>query len=1527
MRLLKIGTKLNTSSTTNMLSYCFALFFLYGCYETEIQYNEEAFSELTPEQLAALDTDGDGLNDLEEINSGLLPDNPDSDGDGINDGEDLFPLDDTESIDNDGDGTGDNADNDDDNDGLTDAEELAAGSDPFKTDTDDDGILDPDEVADGTDPALADTDGDSISDFNDPFPLNGTKSKPELVFGSITPTQANASATIVFPLTITGAQAVNLKASSVTANDASSGCSIAVADGTTATPSISVTGCSGDGNLSLTIAAGVATFETQSSDAITSASTTIDNTPPTVSTGDFLDSITSLVISDAITENTSVKLSFTYDFAPSPALSSSDIVFSGDSAGCNVTGLTGGDTTSPEVTFTGCSETTGDVTISVASENSTDLAGNKDQGAEYGTLSVDNTIPQVLISVPTDLLARSADTTSFTITYENISSSPNLEVSDISYNYTGGVTCDAAVITNGTSTTATVDVSNCTGNGTVSFTIAANEIQNSSGQNSSSATSATINVDNTAPTVSIGIPSNASFNSSGSVSYTLTYEEAPSPDLVSDDITVNGTDTDCTVEVTNGNSLNPVATVSNCSGDGSITISVDPDQSADAAGNTDAGAGPSAATTVDNTASNVSFTSGPTPAFANIGTTVSFTLTYEFAPSPDLDSGDISFGGTDSTGCSVDSITDAGTVNPIINITGCSGNGTANISVAGSQSQDLAGNPDGGTTSSDLTVDNVDPTVNISTPGDLNANSAQTTSFDITYSNRSTAPDLQASDISYNYTGGVTCDAPVVTNGTSTTATVDVSNCNGDGTVSFTIAAAEIENSSGLQSAAVTSAAIDVDNTPSTVSFTSGPTPAFANAGTTVSVTLTYEFAPSPDLDSGDISFGGTDSTGCIVDSITDAGTVNPIVNISGCSGNGTANISVAGSQSQDLAGNPDGGATSSDFTVDNVDPTVNISTPGDLNVNSAQTTSFTITYSNSATAPDLQASDISYNYTGGVTCDAPVVTNGTSTTATVDVSNCNGDGTVSFTIAANEVANSSGLQSAAVTSADIDVDNTSSTVSFTSGPTPSVANAQTTVSFTLTYEFAPSPDLAPGDISFGGTDFADCSVDSITSAGTINPIINITGCSGNGTANISVSGSQSQDLAGNPDVGATSSDFTVDNSIPSVNISTPGDLDANSAQTTSFTITYSNLATTPDLQESDISYNYTGGVTCDAPVITNGTSTTATVDVSNCNGDGTVSFTIAANEIQNSSGQNSSASTSAIINVDNTDPTVSIGIPSNASFNSSGSVSYTLTYEEIPSPDLAAGDITVNGTNTGCTVGVTNGNTVNPVVTVSNCSGNGSITISVDPDQSADAAGNTDAGAGPSAATTVDNTAPTAPSVTGDADTNNQQPTWTWTAGGGGNGNFRYKLDDSDLSTGATATTSLSFTPGANLSEGSHTLYVQEEDSVGNWSASGSFAINVDITAPTAPSVTGDADTNNQQPTWTWTAGGGGNGNFRYKLDDSDLSTGATATTSLSFTPGANLSVEVIHSTSKRRTTLETGRQVARLPSMLTSRHQLHHL
>lgn len=104
----------------------------------------------------------------------------------------------------------------------------------------------------------------------------------------------------------------------------------------------------------------------------------------------------------------------------------------------------------------------------------------------------------------------------------------------------------------------------------------------------------------------------------------------------------------------------------------------------------------------------------------------------------------------------------------------------------------------------------------------------------------------------------------------------------------------------------------------------------------------------------------------------------------------------------------------------------------------------------------------------------------------------------------------------------------------------------------------------------------------------------------------------------------------------------------------------------------------------------------------------------------------------------------------------------------------------------------------------------------------------------------TVDTTPPQAPAVMGQEWSALPRPAWSWTSGGGnGGGYYRYGFAEGDWLAQEVAL--LTYTPEADLSDGAYTLYVQERDAAGNWSASGSFAIHVDTIAPAAPVITTD--------------------------------------------------------------------------------------
>jgi hypothetical protein len=115
----------------------------------------------------------------------------------------------------------------------------------------------------------------------------------------------------------------------------------------------------------------------------------------------------------------------------------------------------------------------------------------------------------------------------------------------------------------------------------------------------------------------------------------------------------------------------------------------------------------------------------------------------------------------------------------------------------------------------------------------------------------------------------------------------------------------------------------------------------------------------------------------------------------------------------------------------------------------------------------------------------------------------------------------------------------------------------------------------------------------------------------------------------------------------------------------------------------------------------------------------------------------------------------------------------------------------------------------------------------------------------------------PGVPTVSGASPVNTARPAWTWTVPSGSVA-IRYQLDgEAGGSWTAVTKETASFTPSVDLDEGSRTLYVQAQNEVGDWSASGQRSIVVDLTAPDPPVVTGTSPTLEKRPAWSWTAPG----------------------------------------------------------------------
>jgi hypothetical protein len=220
-----------------------------------------------------------------------------------------------------------------------------------------------------------------------------------------------------------------------------------------------------------------------------------------------------------------------------------------------------------------------------------------------------------------------------------------------------------------------------------------------------------------------------------------------------------------------------------------------------------------------------------------------------------------------------------------------------------------------------------------------------------------------------------------------------------------------------------------------------------------------------------------------------------------------------------------------------------------------------------------------------------------------------------------------------------------------------------------------------------------------------------------------------------------------------------------------------------------------------------------------------------------------------AVVLVDTMAPTISISPPS-AALTRAGPVTYAVKYADpnFASSTLAATNVILNATGNAKGSVTVSGSGADRIVIVSSISGDGTLGIALASGTAQDSAGNTAGAAGPSAAFTVDNTAPNPPSTpslaasddTGRSNTDNitRGANLTFTGTAEINSTVRLASDTLDLGT-AIATGGQWSIPTTALTEGAHIITATATDAAGNRSAvSGRLAIIVDTTAPATTDI-----------------------------------------------------------------------------------------
>jgi hypothetical protein len=329
-----------------------------------------------------------------------------------------------------------------------------------------------------------------------------------------------------------------------------------------------------------------------------------------------------------------------------------------------------------------------------------------------------------------------------------------------------------------------------------------------------------------------------------------------------------------------------------------------------------------------------------------------------------------------------------------------------------------------------------------------------------------------------------------------------------------------------------------------------------------------------------------------------------------------------------------------------------------------------------------------------------------------------------------------------------------------TIGEPSAAVTRQEPVSFAVAYGGATEITLAAADITLNTTGTATAVLGEPVTTGDAVRSIPLNTIAGDGTLSISIAAGTATDTEGNAAPAAgPSSPVTVDNTVPTLEISTP------SASTTSsgpvdYLVNYAG-ADTITLTTADVLVNGTGTVAATLADVAATSETERIVSFSSIDGDGTLGISIAAATAADQAGNTAAAvGPSGDVVVDNTPPTATISAPS-PSTTRNGPLTFRVTYDGASAITLAESDVQINGTSGVVAVldeiEATSDN--QRTIRFSTVAGDGTLGISLAAGTATDAAGNQAPATGPSATAIVDNTPPTVTIGFPSANTTNAGP------------------------------------------------------------------------------------------------------------------------------------------------------------------------
>lgn len=1090
----------------------------------------------------------------------------------------------------------------------------------------------------------------------------------------------------------------------------------AVITGSGSTYNVAVSGMTGSGTVVATIPVGSVQDIAANSNL---ASTSVDNIVTFDATAPSVTVNQSSLQADP---TNGMPINFTVVFSEAvTGFTSADVLTTGSTApGTLTANVTGGGTTY-NVAISGMTDS-GTVVVTVPAGAAIDVSNNGNTASTSTDNSVDYDVTRPSVTI--NQTVGQADPASvspinFTVVFsESVS---NFATGDVTLSGTAGAT--TATVTGG-GTTYNVAVSGMTATGDVIASILAGVATDTAGNTNTISTSTdnTVAYDNTALSVTVNQavgqadPTNAS-----PINFTVVFSK-PVSDFAAADVVLTGVPAGAlTVTVTqlppnDGTTYN--IAVSGLTVSRTVIANIPANAAHDAANN-----GNSSSTTTDNTVTydvtvpTVTINQAAGQADPTNTAPIDFTVVFSESVTG-FTAADITLSG--APGTLTATVTGTGpTYNVAVN--GMTGPGTVVATIAAAGVQDLAGNNNTASTSTDnsVTFDNTALSVTINQAAvQADPTNASPINFTVVFSKPVTGFD--SADVLLSGTAGAI--TKVVT-GTGATYNVAVSGMTNSGTVIANIpAGAALDTSSNTNTpSSSTDNTVNFDNTAPTVTINQAAGQNDPTNGSPINFTVVFNESVTG-FNGADVALTGTAGA---TTAVVTGGPTTYNVAVSGMTVSGTVIASIQAGNAQDPAGNGNAVSTSTDniVTFDATAPTVTIEqAAGQADPTNSSPITFTVVFSKPVS--NFIDTDITLGGTAGAT--TAVVTGG-GTTYTVTVSGMTSNGTVTATIPAGVANDTLGNLNVASTSAD------NSVTYDTAGPTVTINQAGTQVDPTGT-----SPINFTVVFSEAVTGFTNASLNISGSAGATTGVVTgsgttynvaVTGMSVSGTVFVTITDSAGFDAAGNPSAASTSTDNTVtyDTGAPTVTINkAAGQADPTNTSPINFTVVFNKPILPATFTNGDVVLSGTAGATT---AVVTGSGTTYNVAVTGMASSGTVVATLPAGRVQDSAGNSNIASTSTdnSVQYDTTDPTVTVeqaalqNDPTNTS-----PVNFTVEFSE-PVLGFNSTDITLGGTAGATNATVTGSGPVYNVA-VTGMVTDGTITVTVNGGVATDTVGNPNA-------------------------------------------------------------------------------------------------------------------------------------------------------------------------------------------------------